>query len=60
MVGDDAEADVSGALAAGIGSALLVRTGKYRAADENKVHPKPTDTVADLPAATRWILEHRP
>ena len=41
MVGDDAEADVAGALAAGIGSALLVRTGKYHAGDENKVQPDP-------------------
>jgi HAD superfamily hydrolase (TIGR01458 family) len=58
MVGDDAEADVAGALAAGIGSALLVRTGKYRAGDETKVHPAPSDTVADLAAAARWIMEH--
>ena len=41
MVGDDAEADVAGALAAGVGSALLVRTGKYRPGDENKVKPAP-------------------
>ena len=41
MVGDDAEADVAGALAAGVGSALLVRTGKYRPGDENKVKPCP-------------------
>jgi HAD superfamily hydrolase (TIGR01458 family) len=59
MVGDDAEADVAGALAAGIGSALLVRTGKYHAGDENKVHPTPSNTVADLAAAVRWIMEHR-
>jgi HAD superfamily hydrolase (TIGR01458 family) len=57
MVGDDAEADVAGALAAGIGSALLVRTGKYRPGDENKVHPAPSDTVEDLAAAARWIME---
>ena len=29
MVGDDAEADVAGALRAGLGGAVLVRTGKY-------------------------------
>jgi len=57
MVGDDAEADVAGALAAGIGSALLVRTGKYRPGDENKMHPAPSDTVEDLAAAVRWIME---
>jgi HAD superfamily hydrolase (TIGR01458 family) len=59
MVGDDAEADVAGALAAGIGSALLVRTGKYRPGDEDKVAPRPTETVADLPAAVSWILQRR-
>jgi HAD superfamily hydrolase (TIGR01458 family) len=59
MVGDDAEADVAGALVAGIGSALLVRTGKYRPGDESKVHPAPSDTVADLAAAARWIMGHR-
>ena len=59
MVGDDAEADVAGALAAGVGSALLVRTGKYRAGDENRVKPAPSDTVEDLAAAARWIMEHR-
>ncbi|MDX1735345.1 MAG: TIGR01458 family HAD-type hydrolase [Halioglobus sp.] len=36
MVGDDVFADVQGALAAGI-PACLVRTGKYRAGDENRV-----------------------
>ena len=55
MVGDDAEADVAGALAAGIGHALLVRTGKYRPSDETHVHPAPTATVADLREAVDWI-----
>jgi HAD superfamily hydrolase (TIGR01458 family) len=59
MVGDDAEADVAGALAAGIGNALLVRTGKYRPGDENKVHPAPSDAVEDLAAAARWIMERQ-
>ncbi|HEY8264905.1 MAG TPA: TIGR01458 family HAD-type hydrolase [Methyloceanibacter sp.] len=59
MVGDDAEADVAGALAAGVGSALLVRTGKYRPGDENKVKPCPSGTVEDLAAAARWIMQHR-
>lgn len=35
MIGDDVEADVNGALAAGI-PAILVRTGKYRAGDEQR------------------------
>jgi HAD superfamily hydrolase (TIGR01458 family) len=59
MVGDDAEADVAGGLAAGVGSALLVRTGKYRPEDENKVDPAPSETVEDLAAAARWIVERR-
>ena len=59
MVGDDAEADVAGALAVGIGSALLVRTGKYRPGDESRVEPRPSATVDDLAAAARWILERR-
>jgi HAD superfamily hydrolase (TIGR01458 family) len=59
MVGDDAEADVAGALTAGLGAALLVRTGKYRPGDEMRVAPAPTDTVADLAAAAEWILERR-
>jgi ribonucleotide monophosphatase NagD (HAD superfamily) len=37
---------------------VLVRTGKYRAGDEEAVSPKPTavlDSVADLPA---WLAAH--
>ena len=59
MVGDDAEADVAGALRAGLGSALLVRTGKYRDGDESRFTPHPTATVADLAAAVHWILARR-
>ena len=59
MVGDDAEADVAGALRAGVANALLVRTGKYRQGDETRFDPPPTATVADLAAAADWILGHR-
>ncbi|MEG6508512.1 TIGR01458 family HAD-type hydrolase [Methyloligella sp. 2.7D] len=59
MVGDDAESDVAGALAAGIGAGLLVRTGKYREGDEDAVEPRPTAVVDDLPAAVDWILRPR-
>jgi HAD superfamily hydrolase (TIGR01458 family) len=59
MVGDDAEMDVSGALAAGLGHGLLVRTGKYAAGDETGVDPRPSAVVDDLPAAVAWILERR-
>lgn len=59
MVGDDAEADVAGALRAGVGTALLVRSGKYREGDERKFDPPPTATVDDLSAAVDWILKNR-
>ena len=54
MVGDDAEFDASGAVALGM-RGLVVRTGKYRPGDEDRVDPRPTavlDSVADLPA---WL-----
>jgi HAD superfamily hydrolase (TIGR01458 family) len=60
MVGDDAEADVAGALRAHLGHALLVRTGKYRPGDETRFAPPPTATVSDLAAAADWILDRRP
>ncbi|MDX8498434.1 TIGR01458 family HAD-type hydrolase [Mesorhizobium sp. VK4C] len=56
MVGDDAESDVAGALSAGLGAALLVRTGKYRPNDETRFDPAPTAVVDDLAAATDWII----
>lgn len=56
MVGDDADADVSGALQAGIANALLVRTGKYREGDESRFYYPPTETVPDLKEAVNWIL----
>ena len=36
MVGDDAIADVEGAMRAGL-QGILVKTGKYKAGDENKI-----------------------
>lgn len=52
MVGDDLEADVLGAQAAGI-TGVLVRTGKFRESDEGGAHgerPRHVlDSVADLP-----------
>ena len=58
MVGDDAEADVAGALQAGLARGLLVRTGKYREGDETRFAPNPTATLPDLSAAAGWILDH--
>lgn len=48
MIGDDAESDIAGALAAGIAEAYLVRTGKFRDGDESRFDPEPTATVADI------------
>jgi HAD superfamily hydrolase (TIGR01458 family) len=52
MVGDDIEADVGGALAAGL-SGVLVRTGKYRAdalAASGITPSAIADSIADVPA----------
>jgi HAD superfamily hydrolase (TIGR01458 family) len=51
MAGDDVEADVGGALAAGL-AGILVRTGKYRdeTLRQSGVEPTATvDSIADLP-----------
>ncbi len=52
MVGDDVEADIGGALAAGL-SGVLVRTGKYRADALASSGVTPTavaDSIAEVPA----------
>jgi len=54
MVGDDLEADVHGAQAAGL-RGVLVRTGKFRPTDLERPGPSPAatlDSVAELPA---WL-----
>lgn len=58
MIGDDVESDVSGALLAGVGKALLVRTGKYVEGAETAADPTPTAVVDDFAAAIDWILAH--
>ena len=55
MVGDDAEMDVCGALAAGL-RGILVRTGKYRPGDEAKVAPLGGRVFDDLDAVVDYIL----
>ena len=55
MIGDDAEADVGGAIAAGL-RGVLVRTGKYRAGDETRLKPPPTATAEDLQDAVDLLL----
>lgn len=59
MVGDDAESDVAGAIAAGL-KAVLVRTGKYEPGAEHAHPPPPTHLADDLAAAADWILSRRP
>lgn len=56
MVGDDVEADVAGALRAGLGRAVLVKTGKYREGDEGRGDPAPSHLAADLSGAVEWLL----
>ena len=55
MVGDDVEADVGGAMDAGL-KGVLVRTGKYQDGDEEAISPPPDHVAADLAAAADWIL----
>ena len=52
MIGDDIEADIGGALNAGLG-AILVRTGKYRERQARESGIEPTvvvDSIADVPS----------
>lgn len=56
MVGDDVESDVAGALQAGLGKAVLVRTGKYREGDEARADPAPSHVADDLAEAVEWLL----
>ncbi len=55
MVGDDADSDACGALAAGL-SAILVQTGKYRPGDMEKAGCAGVVTAADIGAAVDMIL----
>lgn len=58
MIGDDVDADVAGAIDAGL-QGVLVRTGKYQTGDENDVSPAPHFVAEDLAAAADWILAER-
>ncbi len=55
MIGDDAEMDVCGALEAGL-RAALVRTGKYRPGDEQRVEAAGGRVFNDLDAVVDYIL----
>lgn len=58
MIGDDAEADVGGATAAGL-KGILVRTGKYRPGDERELETAPHWIADNLDQAVAWILRQR-
>lgn len=55
MIGDDAEADVGGAMAAGL-MGILVQTGKYRAGQEKELDPPPTFGAENLADAVNFLL----
>ncbi|XP_012498087.1 PREDICTED: haloacid dehalogenase-like hydrolase domain-containing protein 2 [Propithecus coquereli] len=57
MIGDDCRDDVGGAQNAGM-LGILVKTGKYRAADEEKINPPPYLTCESFPHAVDHILQH--
>jgi ribonucleotide monophosphatase NagD (HAD superfamily) len=58
MVGDDALADVEGALLAGL-QGILVQTGKYRSGDEAQIKRPGAVVLADVAEAIEWILANR-
>ena len=55
MIGDDAEADVAAAMAAGL-RAVLVRTGKYRPGQEAQLPERPTYVAENLFAAVEFLF----
>lgn len=57
MIGDDAENDVSGALKAGVGKAVLVRTGKYHRGEEGRYDPSPSFVAEDISEAVDWAMK---
>lgn len=57
MIGDDAEADVEGALEAGL-QACLVRTGKYCDGDENKIRLSRASIADSVVEAVSALLEN--
>ncbi|XP_017713309.1 PREDICTED: haloacid dehalogenase-like hydrolase domain-containing protein 2 isoform X2 [Rhinopithecus bieti] len=57
MIGDDCRDDVGGAQDVGM-LGILVKTGKYRASDEEKINPPPYLTCESFPHAVDHILQH--
>ena len=58
LIGDDLNDDIGGAQAAGI-PGILVRTGKFRAGDEDHPLIRPAAIRADFAAAVDYILSAR-
>lgn len=58
MIGDDAEADIGGGMAAGL-EGILVQTGKYRPGQEAALPQPPTHVAANLWAAVEFLCEER-
>lgn len=56
MIGDDVLSDVGGALHAGL-QGILVKTGKYREGDEEKLQGMSFNTAGDIGEAVALILE---
>jgi len=57
MVGDDIEADIGGALNAGL-AAVQVRTGKYRPRDDELSDIRPTGRIDSLAELAEWVSRH--
>lgn len=55
MIGDDVRADCQGALDAGIGTAILVQTGKYRSGDEEQWEAAASSVGEDEPKGTLLV-----
>ncbi|MEM9420131.1 MAG: TIGR01458 family HAD-type hydrolase [Planctomycetota bacterium] len=55
MIGDDLPNDIGGARACGI-PGVLVRTGKFRPADEHDPDVSPDAVCDDFAAAVEWVL----
>jgi HAD superfamily hydrolase (TIGR01458 family) len=56
IVGDDIFQDIQGGLEAGLGTAILVQTGKYQKGDEHKIENEPTLTCPSIVDAVNFIL----
>ncbi|TVP81705.1 TIGR01458 family HAD-type hydrolase [Thioalkalivibrio sp.] len=56
MVGDDYAGDIDGARSAGL-AACLVRTGKYRAGDEDRISQPGAGLAEDLRGIVRGVLQ---